>query len=211
MQNNAVPLPPRSGTTCFLPAVTVCPCFYPIAIKQTWILMQTKCNELKGCTQTDTRAPRTCNNSLCSAKSDHPHLLQTANWSSPSGWMSSASALSQAPSTLQFGRNYGKWQTVRKTAFGWEIHGYHIRDCLCSKPWLNRCAFCHQWTKNWAHSWCVLLQLVTAKCFLFSVWSFCLSATFYVSSIEKKASQSRHNNLLCISTIVETADEMSEH
>lgn len=38
--------------------------------------MQTKCSELRGCTQAATAAPLTHDNSLCSAKRDHPHLLQ---------------------------------------------------------------------------------------------------------------------------------------
>lgn len=38
---------------------------------QTWILAKTKCNGLRGCTQSATTVPRTCNNPLCSAMSDH--------------------------------------------------------------------------------------------------------------------------------------------
>lgn len=90
----------------------------PQSVSQTWILPKTKCNELRGCTQTATTAPMTCHNSLCGAKSDNPHLLQNNEAVHPNGWISSASALSLAPSALRFGRNPTKWQAVRKNC-GW--------------------------------------------------------------------------------------------
>lgn len=56
-------------------------------------------------------------------------------------------------------------------------------------------------------------SLLQPKAFalLFHLVLLFVSSTFYVSSIEKKASQSRHYHLLSICTIAMTADEMSEH
>lgn len=128
-------------------------------------LTKPECNELRGCTETATTAPMTCNNSLCNAKSDHPHLLQHNEVVQPK-WLHLLSLCTESGPI-----HSPVWQKSYKMA-GCEKKNLCVTGkfmaitsetvYVVSWEW---CAFCYQWTKNGAHSWCVLLQLVTAKSF----------------------------------------------
>lgn len=90
----------------------------------------------------------TCNNSLCSAKSDHPHLLQN-NEVIQSKWLDLLSLCTESGPI-----HSPVWQKSYKMA-GCEKKKMRVAgnftaitsETAYAVSW-DWCAFCYQWTKN---------------------------------------------------------------
>lgn len=99
---------------------------------QTWILAKTKCNGLRGCTQSATTVPRTCNNPLCSGVWSFPSPQK--QWSGPAQMIPSPQLLVLI--TLQSGSNPTKKQAVRKKK--------KLYDMRLWNSWLSHQRLCMQ-------------------------------------------------------------------
>lgn len=156
----------------------------------------------------------TCNNLLCSAESDPPHLLQNDEVVQPQ-WLDLLSLYTECGPFRS-----PVWQKSYKTAGSEEklcVSGKVISQAMASKTvYIVAGIGAHSGTNGLKteHTagvyYCSLLQ-PKAFPFLFHLALLFASATFYVRTIEKTASQSKNNHLLCIFTIAIAVDEMSEH